>query len=131
MFGWVNMPLAPQLLWLLDGILLIGFAGAILWLFRRGRGLLPGQQTALALLISAIGAVLVAFWYFNLTAVQPQGRLLFTALPAIGLGVALGWLHWAARYRGAATLLILALMLGVNVAGLTTVIFPNFGLFAG
>ncbi|RLT42229.1 MAG: phospholipid carrier-dependent glycosyltransferase [Chloroflexi bacterium] len=131
MFGWVNMPLAPQLLSLLDGVLLIGLVGAIFWLLRRGRGLLPGQRTAIALLISASGAVLVAFWYFNLTIVQPQGRLLFPALPAIGLGVALGWLHWAGRYQGAATFLILALLFAVNVTSLITVIFPAFGLLAG
>jgi len=126
MFGWVNMPLPPHLLWPLDAILSIGIAGSLLWLYRHRHRLSTEQHTAVILQISAIGAVFAAYGYFNLTIVQPQSRFLFTAFPAIGLSVALGWMHWAGHYRGITALLLLGILFAVNVTGLATVIFPNF-----
>lgn len=131
MFGWVNMPLPSPLLWVLDAILLLGLVGAIAWFLRQRRTLSQGQWSGVLLLCAAIGSALAAFWYFNLTVVQPQGRFLFTALPAIGLLVGLGWLHWAGRFRGRMTLGFLLVMAGVNLTGLATVIFPNFNFVAG
>ncbi len=131
MFGWVNMPLPSPLLWILDAILLIGLAGALLWLLRRRQKLSKNQWIGVLLLWGSIGSVLAAFWYFNLTAFQPQGRFLFTALPAIGMLVGLGWLHWAGRFRGWVTLGVVLVMASVNLTGLATVIFPNFSFLAG
>jgi 4-amino-4-deoxy-L-arabinose transferase-like glycosyltransferase len=131
MFGWVNMPLPSSLLWVLDAILLTGLAGAFLSLLRCRRKLSKSQWIGVLLLWGSIGSALAAFWYFNLTAFQPQGRFLFTALPAIGLLVGLGWLHWAGRFRGWVTLGVVLVMASVNLTGLATVIFPNFNFLAG
>lgn len=130
MFGWVNMPLPDHLLWLLDGILLLGLVVGFVWLVRQRGQIDAGQATAFLLLNIAVGAVLLAFWLFNLTILQPQGRFLYTAIAAIAFGVALGWRQWAGRYSGAVTLLLLLVMIGVNLLGLFTVVFANFAVLA-
>lgn len=130
MFGWVNMPLPDHLLWTLDGVLLVGLAGAVVWLVRERARIAPGQASAFALLLIAVGAVLLAFWLFNLTILQPQGRFVYTAISAIAVGVALGWRQWAGRFTGVVALLLLAVMIAVNLLGLFTVVIPNFAVLA-
>lgn len=130
MFGWVNMPLPDHLLWTLDGVLLVGLAGAVVWLVREWARIAPGQASAFALLLIAVGAVLLAFWLFNLTILQPQGRFVYTAISAIAVGVALGWRQWAGRFTGVVALLLLAVMIAVNLLGLFTVVIPNFAVLA-
>lgn len=130
MFGWVNMPLPDHLLWTLDGVLLVGLAGAVVWLVRERARIAPGQASAFALLLIAVGAVLLAFWLFNLTILQPQGRFVYTAISAIAVGVALGWRQWAGHFTGVVALLLLLLMIAVNLLGLFTVVFPNFAVLA-
>lgn len=131
MFGWVNMPLADPLLWLLDGLLLLGLAGALVWYGRRRRTLTSGQKIGLLLLCAGMGAVIAGFVYFNLAVVQPQGRLLFTALPALAVIFALGWRHWLGHWGSAGVVVLLGLLLAVNLAGLYTVLLPAYGYLAG
>ena len=52
---------------------------------------------------------------YNVQFVQPQGRYLFPALPAISLAVAVGW--WSvARWAGAARWAGIALLIAAGVA---------------
>lgn len=130
-FGWMNLPLTAPLLRLLDGLLLLGLVGALVWYGQNRRRLTRGQNTGLLLLCAGIGAVIAGFVYFNLAVVQPQGRLLFTALPAVALFFALGWKQWLGRWGGAGVALLLGLLLAVNLAGLYTVLLPAYGYLAG
>jgi hypothetical protein len=75
------------------------------------------RRWALALLgLSALGTLGIYVAY-NLEFVQPQGRYLFPALPAISLAVAVGW--WAvARWPAAARWAGIALLAAASAAAL-------------
>lgn len=75
------------------------------------------QAWSLALLtLSALGTLGIYLLY-NLQFVQPQGRYLFPALPAVSLAVGVGW--WAvARWPGAARWAGLALLGAAGLAAL-------------
>jgi hypothetical protein len=75
------------------------------------------RRWALALLgLSALGTLGVYVLY-NLQFVQPQGRYLFPALPAVSLAVAVGW--WTvARWPAAARWAGIALVAAVGLAAL-------------
>ncbi len=70
---------------------------------------------ALALLGLAALGTLGIYLLYNLQFVQPQGRYLFPALPAISLAVAVGW--WSvARWAGAARWAGIALLIAAGLA---------------
>jgi hypothetical protein len=75
------------------------------------------RRWALALLgLSALGTLGVYVLY-NLQFVQPQGRYLFPALPAVSLAAAVGW--WSvARWPGAARWAGIALVAAAGLAAL-------------
>jgi hypothetical protein len=75
------------------------------------------QAWSLALLaLSALGTLGIYLLY-NVQFVQPQGRYLFPALPAISLAVAVGW--WSvARRSGAARWAAIALLAAAGLAAL-------------
>ncbi len=82
---------------------------------------------ALALLGLAALGTLGIYLLYNLQFVQPQGRYLFPALPAISLAVAVGWwtvARWPGAARWAGTLLLvaagLAALWGVTQEGINT-----------
>ncbi len=69
------------------------------------------QAWALALLGLAALGTLGIYLLYNLLFVQPQGRYLFPALPAVSLAVAVGWwtvTRWPAAARWAGTVLLIA-----------------------
>lgn len=68
------------------------------------------QRWALALLGLAALGTLGIYLTYNLIFVQPQGRYLFPALPAIGLLVAVGW--WQVTHRATAARWAAALLAG-------------------
>jgi hypothetical protein len=85
------------------------------------------QRWALALLGLAALGTLGIYLLYNLQFVQPQGRYLFPALPAVSLAVAVGWwtvARWpgAARWAGFALLAAagLAVLWGVTQEGINT-----------
>jgi MYXO-CTERM domain-containing protein len=85
------------------------------------------QRWALALLGLAALGTLGIYLLYNLQFVQPQGRYLFPALPAVSLAVAVGWwtvARWpgAARWAGIALLAAagLAVLWGVTQEGINT-----------
>jgi hypothetical protein len=83
------------------------------------------RRWALALLgLSALGTLGIYLLY-NLQFVQPQGRYLFPALPAVSLAVAVGWwsvARWPGAARWAATALVasagLVVLWGVTQEGI-------------
>ncbi len=130
-FGWMNLPLPPLILAILDAVGLVGLAGAGWNLATQAKSIEYQQRKALTLLLMAILFVFLFFLLFNLTTIQPQGRYFYPAISAIGLFVGLGWLHLAGRHRKTVTFAILGLMLMLNILGLLTVILPTYGLFTG
>ncbi len=75
------------------------------------------RRWALALLGLAALGTLGIYLLYNLQFVQPQGRYLFPALPAISLAVAVGW--WSVtRWPGAARWAAIALLGAAGVAAL-------------
>lgn len=127
-FGWMNVQMEPNPVWVLDGIGLIGLIAAAFFLGKDWSRLLFGQRLAVALLL--IGFVLVGllFVVFNFTTVQPQGRYFFPGLATIGTFVALGWVRLAGRWRGWAVGLLLAGMVVVNLLVLVKTILPAYAL---
>jgi hypothetical protein len=77
----------------MNAIAAVGLIGSLLVLVcgtERARRL-PTMQPSVAMLWAACGLVAVGFVRFNLSIRQPQGRLLFAALPAFAILVALGY----------------------------------------
>ncbi|MFZ5919404.1 MAG: phospholipid carrier-dependent glycosyltransferase [Chloroflexota bacterium] len=110
LFGWFNLPLPDAVYRTLDGLSLLAAAGWGLWLLRQWRaGKKTAQQTklnlGLLLLWAAITFALLVRW----TATTPgsQGRLLFPAMSALALALAVGWSAWLPhRWRDAAPLMV-------------------------
>jgi len=130
-FGWMNLPLPPLLLGLLDIIGLVGLAGAGWGLATQTKATDQPQRNALFLLLIAILLVFIFFLLFNLATIQPQGRYFYPAIAAIGFFVSFGWTYLAGKHGKAVTLAILGLMLIVNILSLTTVILPVYNSVPG
>lgn len=92
------------------------------------------RRWALALLGLAALGTLGIYLAYNLQFIQPQGRYLFPALPAVSLAVAVGWwtvVRWpaAARWAGIALLVAagVAVLWGVTQEGVNTWSLLIFG----
>jgi 4-amino-4-deoxy-L-arabinose transferase-like glycosyltransferase len=121
-FGWMNVSTPDWTASALDLVALVGLAGSIALL--RTREIRPG---ALLLLWVACGLVVIAFIRFNLSAFQPQGRLLYPALAAFAVLVALGWGRLARRWSGWVGLGVVLLTLITNLACLFGALVPAYG----
>lgn len=107
-FGWMGVVLDARLY---DGLalfsLLLGW-GALAACAPRWRGLARGRRAS-ALMLGALTALAgLLYFYYNLGFVQHQGRYLFTALPALGLGGAAGLRALSRRDLALGTAAILA-----------------------
>ncbi|MFN2244496.1 MAG: glycosyltransferase family 39 protein [Anaerolineae bacterium] len=92
-FGWMNVGTPRWIAHAMNAIAAVGLIGSLLVLVcgtERARRL-PTMQPSVAMLWAACGLVAVGFVRFNLSIRQPQGRLLFAALPAFAILVALGY----------------------------------------
>lgn len=105
-FGWMGAWLDSRVYSVLLGFSLATLAGsAVAARDMRARMVAPQpvarfQRWALALLGLAALGTLGIYLTYNLIFVQPQGRYLFPALPAISLAVAVGW--WMVTQRASA-----------------------------
>ncbi len=118
-FGWLGVFLDGRV-YVLFGLLSVLVGVGLLYQARRLRrgdfGLEPYQKLGLALLGFQVFIVLFAYFWYNLSFVQHQGRYLFPALTAIGIGFAGGYLGvisrkgslWGAIAAGIALLVIVA-----------------------
>jgi hypothetical protein len=91
LFGWFNLPMPRPIYALLSALSLAGFAGWLRWLWARRLRLSFGWQLALA----SLALTLAAWWGWNTLVPGNQGRLLYTALPAIALILIAGWARLA------------------------------------
>lgn len=129
-FGWMGVVLDARIyqgLAIFSGLSLFG----ALWRLGEAlqRGMEPRQRDALILLGSSAAITLLMYVGYNLTFVQHQGRYLFTALPILTLGTALGWERLTRRrlaVGASLALVLIALVLGV--AGLIAGDLPVWSL---
>jgi len=92
-FGWFNIVVEPWIYTLLDGLVLLGAAGLVLFVARRlARGETSGlgQMAFLALWVLAFFAALVGWGQLS----YPQGRHLFPTLSAVAVLLVAGWAGW-------------------------------------
>lgn len=127
-FGWMNLPLPGSFYLVLDALGLVGWFGAGLAFLRRPQSWPIAQRLILVLALFAVGVQIVLFLLFNFTVRQPQGRLLFTVLPAIALLFALGWSHLAGPRIRPAKWTILGILLVMDLYSLLRVFLPTYAL---
>jgi hypothetical protein len=119
-FGWMGVVVDQRIyqgLAIFSGLMVYG----ALWRLAEAlqRGLAPRQRDALILLGTAALITLVMFLGYNVTFVQHQGRYLFSALPLLALGAALGWQRLLAPRLAVISAMILAIVtIGVGLFGL-------------
>jgi 4-amino-4-deoxy-L-arabinose transferase-like glycosyltransferase len=149
-FGWMGVWMDGRLYTLLLAFSLAVLAGCTALALRKLRAARRGSSSTASslaaaqrarlrhwsLALLALAALLTAGIYvaYNLIFVQPQGRYLFPALPAIGLAVALGWREaLRPKVAGWAGLLLILAALAAALAGaLRAGINPwSVGLLAG
>jgi hypothetical protein len=92
-FGWMNV-LLP--FWLTAAFTLfagLGVLGSTIHVWSRSNPN-PSNRKLWIWLWMVCVLVLVGFVRFNLSEFQPQGRLLFPALPAFAILIGMGWCNW-------------------------------------
>jgi 4-amino-4-deoxy-L-arabinose transferase-like glycosyltransferase len=127
-FGWMNVATPNWIAYIMGMVSFLGLASS-LSLFRRtykhheAAGL---QRQLIILLWLVSGVVLIGFIRFNLS-VRQQGRLLFPALPAFVILVALGLVHLPRhRYRWAVGLGLVILALSASLISLFGSLLPAY-----
>jgi 4-amino-4-deoxy-L-arabinose transferase-like glycosyltransferase len=100
-FGWMGVPMPPRT-YLIIGLFvvwdIVGYCGLLI-AFRKRLNLVNAARDGGWLLVALAGLTALAYVGYNLSFVQFQGRYLFPALPALGLGAALGVLGWTLILR--------------------------------
>lgn len=98
-FGWMNVSTPRWIAVSLSVISAVGLIGAAAQLAGRFRQRQTGSSCwkSLLLLWVTCGLVAVGFIRFNLAVRQPQGRLLFAALPALVILVVTGYRHHSGK----------------------------------
>jgi hypothetical protein len=126
-FGWMNV-LTPS--WIAKLMNLLTFGGLIgtlsLAVHQSPRSKPPTIKQSLLLFWMTCVWVALGFLLFNLSVHQPQGRLLFPALPALAVLVALGYRHLAGRRFAVVGVAIVLLTLMANLVSLFGTLLPAY-----
>ncbi len=126
-FGWMNVSAPAWVATAMTAIAFLGLVGGLVPLGPQSRRYEPERlKKTLALLWSVCGLIVLGFLRFNLTVRQPQGRLLFTALPALIMLVALGYRRLSGRYYGLVGSGIVLFTLVANVVCLFGALLPAY-----
>jgi hypothetical protein len=132
-FGWMGVPMPPNIYALLEifsGIVILG-AGLALIRFRKAISI-PQRDALLLLALAGLLAV-TEIVYYNLTFVQFQGRYLYPGLISIAFFIAVGLAGWASllanrvpaiRWLVPAVMLLFAVL---DVYALFRIIGPQLG----
>jgi 4-amino-4-deoxy-L-arabinose transferase-like glycosyltransferase len=123
LFGWSNVPL-PLLIAMAYGLLIAAITVGVYVVVK----LEAASRRLVLTMMSIVAASMVAAIVVNLTYQQPVGRYLFPALGAMGVLGAMG-LERLPRWREherAATGILFALMCGLQVIILATVVYPAY-----
>jgi hypothetical protein len=127
-FGWVDVPLHPHLIDLLDLLTLWAVVGVgLMVILRRGR---PSGDEGwhLVILAVALGFSLLTYFKTNLSVQQSvQGRHLFPVLSAFSVLMVAGmWKAGGSRIGRILPWALLALMTVVNIAGMGLSLLPAY-----
>jgi 4-amino-4-deoxy-L-arabinose transferase-like glycosyltransferase len=125
-FGWVIVWLPTWMLRIFDAALVVGLVAASVALARGWSRLSSATRWAVLVLVTTMALVLGQFLLFNFTVQQPQGRLLFPALPALAVLMGYGWLALAGRRSGPVGLALLVLWFTLDVWALVGVLIPAY-----
>jgi hypothetical protein len=115
-FGWMGVLMdgwVYGLLWTGTVLALLGLAAFLIDLRRGNVAVDETGRQGMALLSLLFALIVAGFLWYNLRYLQPQGRYLFAAMPAIAFALATGW-RWVFSERWG------ALPLGLVYGGLAT-----------
>jgi 4-amino-4-deoxy-L-arabinose transferase-like glycosyltransferase len=134
LFGWFNILLPDWVYWLLDAALLLGLSGALLALLRVAHraGDEPEKPTQRVrwLLASWLALSFALMVLLMLRATASQGRLLFPALGALSILIALGMEFWLRRLpgwlRAATWTALLGVLFGCSIYVLTVLLPASY-----
>jgi hypothetical protein len=127
-FGWVIIWLPVWMLRIFDTALVVGLVAAGVALARGWGSLASATRWAVVALIATLALVLGQFLMFNFTAQQPQGRLLFPALPALTVLIGYGWLALSGRRSRAVVVALLAIWFALDIWALMGVLLPAYAI---
>lgn len=120
-FGWMSLQLPTWIYRVFAALFALAAVGMAAAWFRESR-----RRALLVVLVSALPLSLSFLYYINLRFTQPQGRYLFTALPALGVAAAIGY-EALPGWRRACSYLLLAALLALNLYILLRIIVPAYG----
>jgi 4-amino-4-deoxy-L-arabinose transferase-like glycosyltransferase len=128
-FGWMNVATPLWIADTMNAVTLVGLIG-VLVLIVRGKSQIqaPTVRQSLVLLWATCALVALGFILFNLSARQPQGRLLFPALPALVVLVALGYRLLAGKLYPVVGASIVLLTFVANLVCLFGALLPAYAL---
>ena len=126
-FGWMNVETPAWIAKFMNFITLVGLTGTLILAARgNSQSELPAVRQSLLLLWATCVLVALGFILFNLCARQPQGRLLFPALPALVLLVVLGYRFLAGKFYPMVGAAIVFLTFVANLASLFGALLPAY-----
>jgi len=126
-FGWMNIGTPTWIAVAMSVVTSVGLIGSLVLLVRRKQQIqIPSVRQSLVLFWATCGLVAIGFIRFNLSVRQPQGRLLFAALPALVILVALGYWHLAGKRYPAVGASIVLLTFVANLVCLFGALLPAY-----
>ena len=128
-FGWMNVETPAWIAKLMNSVTLVGLTGTLILAVRgKPQSKPPTVRQSLLLLWATCVFVALGFILFNLCARQPQGRLLFPALPALVLLVALGYRLLAGKFSPVVGASIVLLTFVANLVSLFGALLPAYAV---
>jgi hypothetical protein len=121
-FGWMSVVSPPWVAWLFDVVVITGLVTAAAASAKVSLAL----RRAMFPLWSICGLAVVAFVRFNLSTSQPQGRLLYVALPALCVLAGFGLARLGGRHRAGVVAAVVSALAGVDAFCLLRVVLPAY-----
>jgi len=126
-FGGVNLPAPPWVYWLLTPLGALGLVASPLWLLRTRAKVDTVRLFQFALVAAWPVVVLVSLIRWSMMTIASQGRLMFSALSALSVLMALGLSALLPhRWRAAGPVILAGALLVVAVLMPVTVIAPAY-----
>ena len=128
-FGWMNVATPSWIASAMNSVTLVGLIGSLV-LMVRGKSQTQAPMAKQSLVLLWVTCVLVALGFIlvNLSVRQPQGRLLFPALPALVILVALGYRLLAGKLYPVIGTSIVLLTFVANLVCLFGALLPAYAL---
>jgi 4-amino-4-deoxy-L-arabinose transferase-like glycosyltransferase len=126
-FGWMNVGTPRWIAHAMNAMTAVGLTGSLVALVRgTERAERASTRPSLVMLWAAFGLVAIGFIRFNLSIRQPQGRLLFAALPALVVLAALGYRYLAGKLYPVAGTSMVLFAFAANLVCLLGALLPAY-----